>query len=167
MELKAPLVDWAAIGSAYVNGQDSIREIARSHGLSDTAVRKRAKAAGWERMKMRLPEDAPGSGHFVYVIREAGSEVVCKIGVSADPRGRLLQLQCATWHRLVLAAAFLTADSNEAYYLERAVHQSLQGLHLTGEWFSVGQERAISEIVSCANAGGVVIKAAKVIDIPC
>lgn len=193
MDLKPPLIDWAAIGAAYTHGSASIREIGRSHGVSDTAIRKRARAGDWERSaidrpaapipatqwpvksragkspsarKMRLPEDAPEDGHFVYVIHEAGGELACKVGVSADPRSRLLQLQCATWRRLVLAGAFLTADSTEAYYLERAVHQSLQGLHLTGEWFSISVERAISEIRSCANAGGVVIRAAKVVDRP-
>lgn len=184
-------VDWAAVGSSYANSVASIREIARSHGVSDTAIRKRAKAGGWTRnaidrpvapipasqwpvksragkspstRKMRLPGDAPDDGHFVYVIHEAGEGLACKVGVSADPRSRLLQLQCATWRRLVLAAAFLTADSNEAHYLERAVHQSLQGLHLTGEWFSVGAARAISEIRASATAGGVTIKAAKIVD---
>ncbi|WP_370191804.1 GIY-YIG nuclease family protein [Bradyrhizobium elkanii] len=113
---------------------------------------------------MRLPGDVPEDGHFVYVIQEDGATLACKVGVSADPRERLIQLQCATWRRLVLAAAFLAADSNEARYLERAVHQAFAGLHLTGEWFSVTAERAVSEIRSCAEAGGVIIKAARLIE---
>lgn len=193
MDMKSPPVDWTAIGAAFINGSASIREIARLHGVSDTAIRKKATAGGWQRVaiaqppapipapqwpvksragkspsvrKMRLPEDAPEDGHFVYVIREAGGELACKVGVSADPRSRLLQLQCATWRRLILSAAFLAADSNEAYYLERAVHQALHGLHLNGEWFSVSAERAISEVRACAAAGGVIIKAAKLVERP-
>jgi hypothetical protein len=33
----------------YRAGQLSIREIGRQHGLSDTAIRNRAKAKGWTR----------------------------------------------------------------------------------------------------------------------
>ncbi len=35
--------DWEAIESAYRAGVMSLREIASQHGISDTAVRKRAK----------------------------------------------------------------------------------------------------------------------------
>lgn len=41
--------DWEAIEREYRAGQLSIREIAREHGLSDGAIRKRAKAEGWQR----------------------------------------------------------------------------------------------------------------------
>ncbi|PHM46001.1 phage protein [Xenorhabdus mauleonii] len=41
--------DWEAIESAYRAGSLSIREIAAKHGVSDTAVRKRANLHGWQR----------------------------------------------------------------------------------------------------------------------
>ena len=41
--------DWEAIERLYRAGQLSIREIAKKHGVSDTAIRKEAKARGWER----------------------------------------------------------------------------------------------------------------------
>jgi hypothetical protein len=41
--------DWEAIEKEYRAGQLSVREIARQHGVSETAIRKRAKADGWER----------------------------------------------------------------------------------------------------------------------
>lgn len=41
--------DWEAIERAYRPGVVSLREIAREHGVSDTAIRKRAKAEGWVR----------------------------------------------------------------------------------------------------------------------
>lgn len=44
---KAP--DWEAIERAFRAGALSIRTIADRHGVSDTAIRKRAKAGGWER----------------------------------------------------------------------------------------------------------------------
>jgi hypothetical protein len=42
-------VDWEAIETLYRCGVLSIREIAKTHGLSDGAVRKRAKRDGWDR----------------------------------------------------------------------------------------------------------------------
>ncbi len=41
--------DWEAIEREYRAGQLSAREIARQHGVSDTAIRKKAKAAEWDR----------------------------------------------------------------------------------------------------------------------
>lgn len=47
MTTKQP--DWEAIERAFRAGALSIRTIADRHGVSDTAIRKRAKAGGWER----------------------------------------------------------------------------------------------------------------------
>ena len=44
-----PAVDWESIETLYRAGALSIREIAKTHGLSDGAVRKRAKRDGWDR----------------------------------------------------------------------------------------------------------------------
>jgi len=56
-------IDWARIELEYLAGEDSIREIADRHEISDTAIRKRAKAANWERQvrskKRREPERVP------------------------------------------------------------------------------------------------------------
>ena len=41
--------DWEAIEREYRAGQLSIREIARQCGVTDTAIRQKAKALGWER----------------------------------------------------------------------------------------------------------------------
>lgn len=41
--------DWEAIESAYRAGVLSLREIASQHGISDTAIRKRAKKEEWTR----------------------------------------------------------------------------------------------------------------------
>jgi len=49
-------VDWVEIERDYRTGAMSLREMARWYGLSDTAIRKRAKAEGWERSA-----DAPSS----------------------------------------------------------------------------------------------------------
>lgn len=42
-------VDWEAVEREYRAGQLSLREIGRRIGLTDTAIRKRAKLCGWSR----------------------------------------------------------------------------------------------------------------------
>lgn len=44
-----PPTDWEAVEREYRAGQLSLREIARLYGVSDTAIRKRAKACDWTR----------------------------------------------------------------------------------------------------------------------
>ena len=47
-EIKAA-TDWEAIEKSYRAGILSIREIAKAHSISDTAIRQYAKSHGWER----------------------------------------------------------------------------------------------------------------------
>lgn len=47
--MAASRIDWEQIERQYRAGVVSLREIGRDHGVSDTAIRKRAKADGWER----------------------------------------------------------------------------------------------------------------------
>lgn len=44
-----PKIDWERVEVEYRAGQLSIREISRAHGVTDTAVRKRAKSEKWTR----------------------------------------------------------------------------------------------------------------------
>ena len=41
--------DWEALEVEYRAGASSVRELARKYDVSDTAIRKKAKASGWER----------------------------------------------------------------------------------------------------------------------
>lgn len=45
----AKRTDWEPIERDYRAGVLSIREVAKAHGVSDTAIRKRARAEGWMR----------------------------------------------------------------------------------------------------------------------
>jgi hypothetical protein len=49
-------VDWQAVEEAHRAGVLSIRQIGRRHGVSDTAIRKRAAALGWTRAA-KAPRD--------------------------------------------------------------------------------------------------------------
>ncbi len=43
------MADWVAIETEYRAGQRSVNAIAREHGISEGAIRKRAKKLGWVR----------------------------------------------------------------------------------------------------------------------
>lgn len=79
--------EWDRIGLEYLAGEDSIREIADRHGISEAAIRKKAKAEGWVRA-VRTPQPA----HFCVLSRpEPASEAVVPIGPAEIPdRGREL-----------------------------------------------------------------------------
>ena len=47
MSGKTKPTDWPAIKADYLRGDESVRDIADWHGISDTAIRKRARAEGW------------------------------------------------------------------------------------------------------------------------
>ena len=49
MEHRVTTPDWPAIEREFRAGQLSIKELGRQHSVSDTAIRKRAKALGWTR----------------------------------------------------------------------------------------------------------------------
>lgn len=49
MATRKTIIDWPRIETEYLAGEDSIREIADRHEISDTAIRKRAKKEGWVR----------------------------------------------------------------------------------------------------------------------
>lgn len=60
-QAQAQAPDWERIGIDYRAGILSVREIAAAHGVSHTAIQKRAKAHGWERdlkAKIKAKADA-------------------------------------------------------------------------------------------------------------
>lgn len=63
MATRKTIDDWSRIENEYLAGEDSIREIADRHEISDTAIRKRAKAEGWKRKvrtaNRREPDRSP------------------------------------------------------------------------------------------------------------
>lgn len=69
MAKRTTTIDWPRIQIEYCANEDSIREIADRHEISDTAIRKRAKVEKWERVvrtpnrcePMRSPPPPPRS----------------------------------------------------------------------------------------------------------
>jgi len=48
-KVQRALIDWEAVEHGFRSGIFSIREIARIHGISDKAIRNKARDSGWER----------------------------------------------------------------------------------------------------------------------
>lgn len=67
--------DWEAIESAYRAGLLSVREIASQHGVTHTAINKRAKRDGWERdLKAKIKAKAESLVSKREVSRQVSSE---------------------------------------------------------------------------------------------
>lgn len=94
----------------------------------------------------------------------------CKIGITNDLSYRVGQLQIGNWHRL--RAVWFTfvlgphwgnrkpnlwaAFNNAAAAFEVKVHQQLKelDLHISGEWFGIGQEDCVEVIKKVAKNTG-------------
>lgn len=63
MSSRTSTINWDRIEVEYLAGEDSVREIADRHEISDTAIRKRAKKEGWVRpvrtANRREPDRSP------------------------------------------------------------------------------------------------------------
>jgi len=77
--------DWEAIEREYRAGQLSVSEIGRQHGVSHTAINKRAKKEGWirdltarvrEEVSSRLVSDGVSSGDARETVAAAATRVV-------------------------------------------------------------------------------------------
>lgn len=77
--------DWEAIEREFRAGQFSLRAIAAAHGITEGAIRKRAKAEGWERkladkvrdaVREKLLRDDAGTQDGTHQQRASDKEVV-------------------------------------------------------------------------------------------
>lgn len=66
--------DWEAIERAYRAGSLSIRNIADQHGVSDTAIRKRATKHGWQRDLTEKVQKAARDKLVRKEVRTSGSQ---------------------------------------------------------------------------------------------
>lgn len=78
-------IDWEAIEREYRAGQLSVAEIGRQHGVSHTAINKRAKLKGWTRnlaqavkaeAENRLVSDEVSTGNARETVEAAAARVV-------------------------------------------------------------------------------------------
>lgn len=81
-------------------------------------------------------------GCYVYVIAESGENGNVKIGIAADPVGRLAQLQTGNPNELSLHRKYLCPTREIAQVAEKLTHERLADHRLNGEWFSCGIDDA-------------------------
>jgi T5orf172 domain len=83
-------------------------------------------------------------GGFIYVICTNGMPPLIKIGISANPSGRLAQLRTAS--AAELAFSYIGALNCSGYEIEAAVHRILARYRISGEWFNCSPEIGIAAI---------------------
>jgi len=89
---------------------------------------------------------------FAYVIRKTISGHV-KVGVAADPRERLRDLQTGSSELLELVYTCVV-KSNDANRVEKAAHDILWQKRLVGEWFDYTPEIAVAAIAAASHKLG-------------
>lgn len=129
-----PRTDWEAIEREYRAGQLSVSEIGRQHGVSHTAINKRAKKEGWtrnlaarvrEEVSSRLVSDGVSSANARETVEAAAVRVVelvrshrSDIGRARDVARRMIdELDMATAHRDEIAEeieALCSADDGDS-----------------------------------------------------
>lgn len=79
--------------------------------------------------------------HYVYVIVHQTGEkkfgAPCKVGISANPDGRVPILQTGNPQRIMLAFVFEVPNKEIATEIERAFHTIYAEHRLAGEWFDL------------------------------
>jgi len=96
--------DWEAIESAYRAGSLSIRNIADKHGISDTAIRKKAAQQGWQRDLTKKVKDATNAKLVRAEVRNDGSrtddEIVQEAAEEAANVVIAHRADLASWRRI-------------------------------------------------------------------
>lgn len=101
------------------------------------------------------PRPAPPAQHqtlplSVYVI--ATDDGLCKIGVSRNPEGRLVQLQAGCPEKLHIVYVCILAD--QARNVEGFAHRLLKKQAVGGEWFNCSEDEAMQAVNKSAASFG-------------
>ena len=95
--------------------------------------------------------------HSVYIIAESSTGPL-KIGIAANPEGRLADLQVGNPRPLLLVHSFACGSRAKAEQAERNFHRILAAYSIRGEWFDCSIEEAIKQIPFVRAASGSQIK---------
>ena len=148
--------DWERIELDYRAGVKSLREIASEHGITEGAIRKRARRDGWERdLSVRAPspppvelatDDALERSGFVYVIylQDTAGERFYKIGLASSFTARFNAHQCSSPFPICVACAYFVGNMRVE---ERELHRIFAIQRVRGEWFRLSPDdlRLIAE----------------------
>lgn len=83
------------------------------------------------------------NNHWIYVIGDNASPY--KIGFTKDPDKRLRTLQTGNHKKLQIHYKEMIGE-NEVKYIEGRIHEELKRKQVSGEWFNVSLDDAISEV---------------------
>ena len=89
------------------------------------------------------------SSSYVYVVADGAGQL--KVGVAAEPRRRLRQLQVGNARRLSLRR-FVPFQGDDPEAVERYAHWLLRDHHVGGEWFVVDEKTAVVALLGAAMA---------------
>lgn len=98
----------------------------------------------------KVPFD-PDTSSFLYVLKGEHGRV--KIGISADPYGRLAQLQTGSAHKLEFA--WIGAPQGQAMGIEHDAHVMLNKYQCNGEWFDITPDAAVGAVSAAAQRRGI------------
>jgi hypothetical protein len=142
---KAKAVDWKRVEKDYRAGIRPLRDIAEDNGITEGAIRKRAKRDEWsrdltdrirvkarEKVALKSVDEMSASG-FVYVIYiDSGHEKIYKIGMAKRFDARFDQHQCSSPFDICVAVCYFTGNMRLE---ERTLHAMFTNKHVRGERF--------------------------------
>lgn len=145
-------IRWPEIEAEYVAGVRSLRDIAKEFGITEGAIRKRAKRNGLARAHgavsaqstvVPLPDrsiptieadDYESAGYVYGVFFELNGERIYKVGLSLNPNLRAADHQTSIPFDLRIGIAYYVPNMRAE---ERALHAMFAGSRLRGEWFKL------------------------------
>ncbi len=80
---------------------------------------------------------------YIYAI---GTDTRQKIGLSKDPKSRLLQLQTGNAEKLYLHHS-IEVSSDRVKMLEKFLHKDIGYKRLKGEWFDMTKEEVVNYLI--------------------
>lgn len=144
------IIDWAAIEKGYRDGIKSVRSIASAAGITEAAIRKRAKRDGWVRQAAVVErpldrsvavadvvDEFEASGFVYGIYFDAGGERYFKIGMARSPMSRLESHQTSLPFEARIGIAYFVDNMREE---ERALHAAFSAKQVRGEWFRLDDD---------------------------
>ena len=139
------VIDWELIERHYRASDKPLREIAAMAGITEGAIRKRAKRDCWTRRYVFEPsekhpvvletKDELDSSGFLYVIFiDTGLERFYKIGMAKQFSSRFDAHQCASPFEIRVALCYFTGNMRAE---ERRLHAIYADQRVRGEWFAL------------------------------